>query len=130
MASPTSLVDWLVDSVPPAIKLRMRIPNDKDAIDILETDGDTLRSIIIDTILSLKDRYLRVGLPVEVFNQVFDAAWDLHKKGPYHYVFLLERLKKKYADNEVVLRFLNDVGIREEDMLPLYVYYLRKTHQI
>jgi len=130
MAEPTSLVDWLVDSLPPAPELKKRVPEDKDTIAILVTEGDNLRSVIIDTILSLRDDYMRAGLPVEVFSLVFDAAWDLHKRGPYHYVFLLERLRKKYADNEIVQQFLKDVNIREEDMLPLYVMYLKRTGQI
>jgi hypothetical protein len=80
----------------------------------------------IDLVLSVSREYEDL-VPSEVRQAVIDAAFDLHRKGPYFYESVINRLMKKYEFDEHVLEFLKSVSIPEDEFLPLYVLYKKYT---
>jgi hypothetical protein len=127
MAVQVSLVEFLEDTDTPVFRdKKVQVPQDVDTIGELVAQGWDLRGLRIDLVLSEARKYEHI-VPEEVRRAVVQAAFDLHKKGPYHYEAVISKLAKKYAWDEKVVEFLKAVSLTEDEFLPLYVMHQQYT---
>jgi hypothetical protein len=123
MVVQVSLLEFLEDSTTPTFRGKeVKVPSDPDIVGELVSQGWDLRGLRIDLVLA-ESRNHEDKVPNEVRQAIINAAFDLHRKGPYHYEAVIAKMRKKYEFDENVQRYLDSVSIPEDEFLPLYVMH-------